>query len=124
MSHNPINLLVRFLLELAALFALGYWGWTQFDGILRFIVTIGAPLIAGWAWGVFRIPNDGGAPSVQVSGLIRLLIEAVFFGSATWGLFNAGAIQWGNIFGVIVLAHYIISYDRVIHMLRYNEGTG
>jgi hypothetical protein len=28
MSKNPANLALRFVLELAALAALGYWGWT------------------------------------------------------------------------------------------------
>jgi hypothetical protein len=35
-GKNPINLAVRFLLETAALIAIGYWGWTQFDGALRY----------------------------------------------------------------------------------------
>ena len=34
MSAHPINLALRFILELAALYALGYWGWTQHDGLV------------------------------------------------------------------------------------------
>ena len=43
MSQNPLNLAVRFALELAGLYALGLWGWTQHTGILRYLLTIGLP---------------------------------------------------------------------------------
>jgi hypothetical protein len=47
-----------------------------------------------------------------------LLIEAIFFGMATWGLFDAGATRTGLIFGGLVLFHYIISYDRIGWLLE------
>jgi hypothetical protein len=37
MSTNPINLAVRFLLELSALFAMGLWGWQQGEGLIRYL---------------------------------------------------------------------------------------
>lgn len=40
MGSNPINLAVRFLLEMFALFALGRWGWMQGTGILRFVLIL------------------------------------------------------------------------------------
>ena len=50
MSQNPINLGVRFLLELAALAALGFWGWTQHTGVLRYLLAIVLPLFAAFMW--------------------------------------------------------------------------
>ena len=118
MSNHPVNLALRFVLELVALYFIGRWGWVSFDGPWRYVFAIGLPLIAATIWGVFRVPNDGGPPVVRVPGIVRLLIEAVFFGFATWGLFNSGATTTGWIFGAIIILHYMISYDRVQRVLQ------
>jgi hypothetical protein len=118
MGQHPLNLALRFFLELSALYFMGYWGWTRFDGILRYLMAFGVPLLAAIIWGVFRVPNDGGAPRVRVSGVIRLLIEVLFFGFATWVAFDAGAATTGWVFGAITLFHYIISYDRIAWLLK------
>jgi hypothetical protein len=49
---------------------------------------------------------------------VRFLIEILFFGFATWGLFDAGVTTAGWIFGGLTLFHYIISYDRVGWLLK------
>ena len=100
------------------MYFIGRWGWVTFDGPWRYVLAIVLPVIAATIWGVFRVPNDGGAPVVRVPGLIRLLIEAIFFGFATWGLFDSGAVTTGWIFGAITLQHYIVSYDRIQHVLQ------
>jgi hypothetical protein len=115
-GQNPINLAVRFLLEIAALIAIGYWGWTQFDGLLRYLLTIGLPLLAATVWGTFRVPGDASASGkapVAVPGWLRLILELALFSFATWSLFQAGPSQMGLTFGVITLIHYILSYDRI-----------
>lgn len=121
MSQNPINLAVRFLLELAALAALAYWGWTQHSGVLRFLLAVGLPLLGATLWGVFAVPGDrsrsGGAP-VPVPGIVRLLLELALFGFAAWCLYDAGRVLLANLFGLVVLIHYIISYDRIMWLLR------
>jgi hypothetical protein len=58
MSSNPLNLALRFALEIAALFALGYWGWTQHDTIMRFVWSIGLVVLAAVIWGTFAVPDD------------------------------------------------------------------
>jgi hypothetical protein len=118
MGQNPANLAVRFLLELAALYFIGRWGWIQGDGALRYVLVIGLPLLAAFVWGTFRVPGDGGAPRVQVPGIVRLSIELAFFGFAIWGLFDLGVDTTGWIFGGITLIHYIISYDRIGWLLK------
>lgn len=79
MSSHPVNLLLRFLLEIAALAGLAAWGWGCTDGTRRVIVAIAFAGIPAIVWGVFRIRNDGGPPMIEVTGRVRLLIEAVFF---------------------------------------------
>lgn len=121
MSQNPINLAVRFLLEMAALIAIGYWGWTQHTGILRYALVIGPPLLAAFLWGTFRVPEDAsanGKAPVPIPGPLRLLLELVIFGFAVWGLSSAGAVPAAWIFGGITLIHYLVSYDRIAWLLR------
>jgi hypothetical protein len=118
MSENPANLVLRFLLELAALAALGYWGWVEHAGLSRWLWTAGAVLTAAAIWGVFRVPGDGGPPVVAVAGWVRLAIEAVFFAAATAALLAAGQRTTAILFVSIVLAHYALSYDRILRLLE------
>jgi len=118
MNNHPLNLALRFVLELAALAAYGYWGWTQHQGIGRWAWTILLPLAAAVAWGVFRVPNDPGVPPVAVPGWTRLLLEIVFFAGAAACLYLAGARTWALAFAAITVLHYAISYERVVWLLR------
>jgi hypothetical protein len=118
MANNPLNLAVRFGLELAALWAMGYWGWTQHAGPARWLWMLGLPLIAAAAWGTFRVPNDPGPAPVAVRGWVRLLIEAAVFGGAVWALFAAGRGGWAWVLAAIVAVHYAVSYDRIGWLLR------
>lgn len=118
MAQNPINLALRFILELAALYFIGRWGWTRHSGIVRYLLAIGLPLLAAAIWGIFRVPGDGGVPKVRVPGIVRLLIEVIYFGFAIWSLFDAGTIATGWTFGGIILFHYLISYDRIVWLLK------
>jgi hypothetical protein len=58
MGSNPINLAVRFLLELSSLIAIGMWGWRQTDSWLRFVLAIGLPIIAAVIWGTFAVADQ------------------------------------------------------------------
>lgn len=116
MSSHPINLAVRFLLEVAALLAVGYWGWSTGSGVLRFVLALGLPLMAAVLWGTFRVPNDpssSGRAPVPIPGILRLLLELALFAFATWALYDAGAVQLSWILGLVVVVHYALSYDRI-----------
>ncbi len=120
MSSNPINLAVRFLLEIFSLVIIGIWGWKQSDNWERCVLAISLPVIAAVIWGTFAVANDpsrsGNAP-VAVSGLIRLCIEFLFFGFATWALYNMESNYLSLALAAIVLVHYGFSYDRVYWLL-------
>ena len=118
MSKNPLNLAFRFFLELAALFAIGYWGWHAGQGWLRWLLMLGVPLVAAALWGIFRVDNDPGRAPVRVPGVLRLALELVYFGFAVWGLYNAGAFTWSWVLGLAVAVHYLVSYDRILWLLR------
>ncbi len=117
MSQNPLNLLLRFLLELGILAALAYWGWTQHEGLLQVLLAVGLPLIAAALWGTFRVPGDPKEAPVAVPGWLRLLLEAALFGAGVVALAAANQTQAAVVFGVVVLLHYAASYDRVWWLL-------
>jgi hypothetical protein len=120
-GSNPINLAVRFILEMTGLVALGWWGWNQGEGVLRFMLALGIPFLAAVIWGTFAVPDDpsrSGEARVPVPGIVRLILELGFFVAATWSLFAVGVTTLGWIYGIAVLIHYLISYDRVIWLVR------
>lgn len=123
MSNHPVLLAVRFVLELVGLYALVYWGWTQHTGAGRYLWAIGLPLLAAVLWGTFRVPGDPGDAPVAVPGAVRLLLEAAFFGGAVWALAASGRGSWAIALAVIVLAHYALSYDRIVLLLQSPRGT-
>ena len=121
MGSNPINLAVRFILEIAGFLVLGRWGWLQGEGFMRFVLALGIPILAAVLWGTFAVPDDpsrSGKAPVRVPGIVRLLLELGFFAASTWTLFAVGASTLGWIFGVAVLIHYVISYDRILWLVR------
>lgn len=119
MGQNPLNLALRFVLEMGALGALAYWGWTQHSGALRYLLAFGLPLLAAVVWGVFRVPGDSssGPGAVATPGPLRLLLELGLFGVATWCLAQTGAVTLAWVFGGLVLLHYVLSWDRVAWLL-------
>ena len=123
MNTNPINLTVRFLLEIAMLTALGCWGW-HLSGISRYIAATGLPIAAATLWGVFRIPNDPKPAPVAVPGILRLLLELGLFGFASWALYDLGYSTLSLIMGAVVIIHYVVSYDRTWVMLRNKPYRG
>ena len=124
MNTNPINLAVRFLLEIAMLIILGYWGWHLSPGWARYAAALGLPVIAATLWGVFRIPNDPKPAPVEVPGIVRLLLEWVLFGSAVLALFSLGYFTLSLVMAITVKLHYIVSYDRTWAMLRNKPYRG
>ncbi len=121
MGSHPINLALRFLLELSALLAMGIWGWHQSEGWLRFVLALIIPLIAAVGWGTFAVPNDpsrSGAAPIAVPGILRLAIEIAVFIFAAWALYDVGFTRLSWLLGVIVAIHYLASYDRILWLIR------
>ncbi len=126
MSQHPLNLALRFLLELCILVALGYWGWTRDIGAWRNLLAVVLPVAAAILWGTFRWPHEtAGSPRspVPIPGWLRLLMEVVLFALAIWGLHEAGATLASAVFALVTLFHYAISYDRVLVMIRPQTRT-
>jgi len=81
------NLLVRFLLELFALGALGYWGFVTGENVfVKAVLGLGAPVLAAVVWGLFVSPKA----AVPLAMPLRLLPEALVIGSAVAALLATG----------------------------------
>jgi len=117
-AHVGPNEVLRFFLEIAALFAMAFWGWTTFDGVAQIVVAIGLPATAAIVWAIFRVPNDPGPAPVVVPGAVRLAFEAVFFGGAVVFLYIAGQQLPAIVFGAAVVLHYVVGHRRVSRLLR------
>lgn len=121
MGSHPLNLALRFLLELAALVAMGFWGWSLTPDWARFLFAAGIPIFAAVVWGVFAVPGDpsrSGRAPMPTPGVLRLAIEIGFFAFAVWALFDLGSTVLGAIFAALVVVHYALSWDRIAWLLR------
>jgi hypothetical protein len=121
MGTHPLNLTLRFLLELTILFAYGNWGWNQGSDWRRYALAIILPFVAAAVWGIFAVPDDpsrSGKAPLPVPGIVRLLLELGIFVLAVWAMLNSGLFWTGLIFALLALIHYLLSYDRIIWLLR------
>jgi hypothetical protein len=96
---------LRFVLELAALTALGYWGFAEHEGALQWLLGLGAPLLAAVVWGTFVAPKAS-RPTVDPP---RLLLELAVFGSGVAALFAADAAVLGAVFAGLVALHLALT---------------
>jgi hypothetical protein len=93
------NLLVRFLLELCALGALGYWGARTGHSVAgKIALSAGVVLVAATAWGLVVAPN---APFGTAS-LARWGVELTVFACAAGALVGAG---WPRLAVVLVVVY-------------------
>jgi hypothetical protein len=101
------NLVLRFLLELCALAALGYWGFRTPDSlIVKILLGIGLPLAAAVLWGTFVSPKA----KVKIPDYGRLVLEIVVFGSGVLALFAAGRPSLAWIIAVLVAIHLPLTF--------------
>ena len=120
MGSHPINLAIRFLLEIMALVSVGMWGWKQHEGWFRWLLTIGFPILLAITWVTFAVPNDpsrSGSAPIVTPGVVRLALELGIFAFAAWALNNIGLTKSSWIFGSIVVLHYVASYDRIMWLI-------
>lgn len=118
---NPINLALRFFLEVIALGALGWWAWAQTDSWWRAPFAIAVVLLTTILWGTFAVPNDpsrGGAGLVQVPGIARLALELLVFGAAAFALKMLGRPTFASAFAILVVLHYAWSHERVAWLIK------
>ncbi|HET9249961.1 MAG TPA: YrdB family protein [Actinomycetota bacterium] len=93
------NLALRFLLEVSALVALGYWGFHAGSSeALHWILGIGTPLVAAVVWGLFVAPRR----RFDVPFAVWVLLQAIVFGAAIVGLLASGLTTIAIVFAVLL----------------------
>ena len=100
-----LNLLVRFLLELCLLAALGYWGFTTHSSwLLKILFGVGVPLLAAVLWVVFIAPKS----THRLSRLPYLAVESALLGSGAVALFASGKPNMGWIYAILVVVNKVL----------------
>lgn len=123
-GFHPANLAFRFLLEVAALLALGAGAYAAAPNGLSWPAAVLCPVVAAAMWGTFRVPDDGsssGTAPVAVPGPVRLALELLVFGTAVGVCFAASA-SWAIALGSATVVHYALSIDRIRWLLTTGAG--
>jgi Protein of unknown function (DUF2568) len=97
---------LRFLLEPAVLAAVAYWGFSEFGGVVQWLVGLGAPLLVAAVWGAFVAPKA----SRPVFDPLRLALEVTVFGSGVAGLLAAGSTALAVVFAALVIVHLALTF--------------
>ena len=115
------NLVLRFLLELAALSGIAAAAWQLAAGPVRWVVVVVAPVATAAVWGVFNVrddPSRSGAAPVAVDGVVRLAVELAVLGGGAVAVGFATRPELGLVFAVAILGHYVASRDRVRWLIQ------
>jgi hypothetical protein len=100
-----INAGLAFLLELAVLAALAYWGFTVGPSTpVKIALGVGAPVLAAVAWGLFAAPKA--RFTLPPAGV--LTVKVLVFGAATAALYAAGRHPLAAIFAVLVTINLMV----------------
>ncbi|MFK0167976.1 YrdB family protein [Streptomyces sp. NPDC090306] len=101
-AARGVNLGVLFLIELAALAAVSYWGFTRdVRTPAAWLLGLGAPAVLVVLWALFGSPGA----SHKTRGAVRVAFEVLWFGAGVAALLLAGApVSALVLAGVVVLS--------------------
>ncbi|MAI89865.1 YrdB family protein [Ponticaulis sp.] len=116
-----MNLILRFILELAALAGIGMAAFQFSDGVIAYLASILCVTTAATLWGVFNVPGDpsrsGHAP-VRVSGPVRLSLELIILFGGSLSFYLAGYAWIALSHAWLITLHYAFSAQRVGWLLK------
>jgi hypothetical protein len=100
-----INLLVRFLLELCMLAAVGYWGFkSQSSWGMKILFGIGLPVLIAVIWGYFMAPRS----THRLSGVPFTVMDIILLGSGAVALYASGLLTLAWIYAVVLIVSEIL----------------
>lgn len=98
---------IFFLLELATLASLMYWGFHLDKGtLMKMVFGIGTPILVAMIWGTFIAPKA----SIPVPVSLRIILQVLIFGSAATALYFSGKRILATVFAVVVLVEMVLMY--------------
>ncbi len=104
-AANGLWLTLAFAAELAALAALGHWGFvTGGTTPVRVLLGVGTPVLAAVLWGAFAAPR---AP-VRIAGL-AVAVKLLVFGSAVLALVATGHPRLAVTLAVVALLSSVLA---------------
>jgi hypothetical protein len=118
---HPLNLALRFLLELVVLFVSIEWALRSVNHWSRYVWMLLLPLGLALIWWAFNVPGDpsrSGNTVIRVAGWFRLILEWLIFGLGIWFMYNIDYLLASVLFGALVVLHYLLSFNRILWLLR------
>ena len=100
------NLVLRFLLELSALAATAYWGFSTHSGFTQWILGLGAPTVIVLVWWLFVSPK----PRIALPRPARFGIELLVWAAAAVALVAADQLVLGIVFAAVALVSGTLNY--------------
>ena len=98
-AAKAANLGVLFLIELGALGAVAYWGFTRDVATpLNWLPGLGAPVVLVVLWALFGSQKA----SYKTRGAVRVGFELLWFGAGVAALSAAGAAGWAIAFAAAI----------------------
>ena len=102
---KTLNVLVRFLLELCMLAAVGYWGFTTQSGLtMRIIFGIGPPILLIVLWSLFVAPRA----IYPLRGIPHIVLSLILLGLGAVALFASGRADLGWVYAVILIVNQVL----------------
>jgi hypothetical protein len=98
---KPLNLALKFLLELVALAAFGIWGASIASGFAAVVLAIGLPVVVAVLWGAFAAPKARRRLPLR----LRAPFELGVFALAALALWQAESLAWGAAFAAIAVVN-------------------
>jgi hypothetical protein len=103
--NRAVNLGLAFLLELAALAALCWWGFHVSGATwAKVVLGIGAPVAAVIVWSLFAAPRA----RYRLPMAMTLLVKTIVFGAAAAALVADSELVLGIVFAVLVVANTVL----------------
>ena len=104
---ESVALTVRFLLELAALGALAWWGVrTGQTAGMKVLLGAGAPLAMAVVWGTFIAPKA----SVAVPGPVHVALQLAVLAAAVAALVSIQKVTAAEVFAVTAVVNGVALY--------------
>ncbi|WP_067628261.1 YrdB family protein [Actinomadura latina] len=110
---HALNEGLAFLLEVAAIVALAWWGFTTGGNVfLNIVLGVGTPVAAMVLWGLFAAPRA----RFKVALPLVLSVKAVVFGAGGLAFYGVGHATVAIVFAVIVVLNTTLAtLDREAH---------
>jgi len=105
---------LAFFLELAALAALGYWGFRTGTGVWRWLLGLGAPAVMIVLWSLF-LAAGGTNARFATPRTAQFALKIVIYGAAFTALYAAGPRALAVVLGALAVVSLVVDAITPLH---------